>query len=103
MSARKQEAIANERGQAMVHQFHLERLRILKAELRKDQTPEEQMRVFDEMRDLNSNVLLKDTENKRFISAQFDKILAAAGVTAVAFIAVVSVAARSGDKPTLGA
>jgi hypothetical protein len=61
------------------------------------------MRVLDEIRDVNSNALLKDTENKRFISAQFDKKLAAAGVTAAAVIAVVFASARSGNRPTLGA
>jgi len=94
---------SNARGQEMVHQIHIERLGILKAELREDPTPEERMRVLDEIRDVNSNALLKDTENKRFISAQFDKKLAAACVTAAAVIAVVFAAARSGDKPTLGA
>jgi hypothetical protein len=94
---------SNARGQEMVHQIHLEHLEILKAELlRKDLTAEERMRVYKEIRDVNSNALLKDTENKRFISALFDKTLAA-GVTAAAVIAVVVVAARSGDKPTLGA
>ena len=92
----------NARGQEMVHQIHLERLGILKAELRKDLTPEERMRVLDEIRDVNSNALLKDTENKRFISALFDKKLAAAGLTAAAIVVVLALA-RSGDKPTLGA
>jgi hypothetical protein len=97
------ELTANTRGQEMVHEIHLERLGILKAELRKDLTPEERMRVLDEIRDVNSNALLKDTENKRFISAQFDKKLAAVGLTTAALIAFLFVAARSGDKPTLGA
>ena len=78
----------------MVHQIHVERLRILKAELRKDPTPEERTRLLDEIRDVNSNTLLKDTENKRFISAQLDKTLAAIGLTAAAVIAIVF-AARS--------
>ena len=95
--------LSNARSQEMVHQIHLKRLRILKDELDKDLTPEERMRVLDEIREVNSNVLLKDTENKRFISAQFDKILATAGVTAAAVIAVVFAVTRSGDKPTLGA
>jgi hypothetical protein len=95
--------MSNARGQMMVHQIHLERLGILKAELRKDLTPEERMRVLDEIREVNSNALSNDTENKRFISALFDKKLAAAGLTAAAVIAVVFAAARSGEKPALGA
>ena len=93
---------SNARGQEMVHQVHVERLRIIKAELGKENlTPEERLRLLDEIRDVNSNALLKDTENKRFISAQFEKKLAAAGLTAVALIAIVFAAGSSGHKPTL--
>jgi hypothetical protein len=79
----------------MVHEIHLERLGILKAELEKDLSPEERMRVFDDIRDVNLNALLKDTENKRFISALFEKAMAAAGVTAVAVMAVVVAVRRA--------
>lgn len=79
----------------MVHEIHLERLGILKAELEKDLSPEERMRVFDDIRDVNLNSLLKDTENKRFISALFEKAMAAAGVTAVAVMAVVVAVRRA--------
>lgn len=94
---------SNARGQEMVHQIHAKRLEILEAELRKDLTPEQWLRVLDDIQDVNSNALLKDTENKRFISEQLDKKLAAAGVAAAAVIAVVFAAVKSGDKTTLGA
>jgi len=94
---------SNARGQEMVHEIHLQRLEILKDELGKDLTPEERMRVLDEIKDVNSNALLKDTENKRFLSAQYDRKLAAAVVTAAAFFVFVFAAARSGDKPPLRA
>jgi hypothetical protein len=86
---------SNARGQEMVHEIHRERLGILKAELEKDLTPEERMRVFDDIRDVNLNALLKDTENKRFISALFEKTMAAVGVTAVAVMAVVVAVRRA--------
>jgi hypothetical protein len=94
---------SNARSQEMVHEIHLKRLEILEAELDKDLTPEDRMRVLEEIQDVNSNALLKDTENKRFISAQFDKKLAMAGAAFATVIAVVFAAARSGDKPTPGA
>ena len=62
------------------------------------------MRVLDDIREVNSNALSKDSENKRFISEQLEKKLAAAaGLAAAAVIAVVFAAAKSGDKRTLGA
>ena len=36
---------------------------MLKGELDKDLSPEERMRVLDDIRDVNSNSLLKDSEN----------------------------------------
>ena len=86
---------SNERGQEMVHQIHLERQRILEAELGKDLTPEERMRVLDDFRDVNSNALLKDTENKRFISEQLDKKLVAGVVIVLGVIAIGFAAGRS--------
>ena len=95
---------SNARGQEMVQEVHLERFAILKAELDKDLTPEQWMRVLDDMGEVNSNALSKDSENKRFISEQLEKKLAAAaGLAAAAVIAVVFAAAKSGDKRTLGA
>ena len=79
---------SNARGHEMVHQIHLERLRILEAELDKDLTPEERMRVLDDIRDVNLNALSKDTENKKFISEQFDKALALVRMTVAAVIGV---------------
>ena len=86
---------SNARGQEMVHQIHLERLGILKAELRKDLTPEERLRVLDEVRDVNLNTLLKDTENKRFISEQLEKKLAAGVLIFLSVIALGFAAGKS--------
>jgi hypothetical protein len=91
---------SNARSQEMVHEIHRGTLEALRAELDKDLTPEERMRVFDEIRDLNLNVRLKDTENKAFLAAQFDKRLAVAGGAFVTVIAIVLAAVRSGAKPT---
>ena len=94
---------SNARSQEMVHEIQRQRLEILKDELGKDLTPEERMRVLDEIKDVHSNALLKDTENKTFLSGLYDKKLAAAGVTGLAFLAFVFAAGRSGGKPPLGA
>lgn len=94
---------SNEQSQERVHQIHLERLAVLKAELGKDLTPKERMRVLDDIREINSNALSKDSENKRFISEQLEKKLETAGYAAAVLIAVVVVAAKSGDKGMLGA
>jgi hypothetical protein len=87
----------------MVHQVHLERLGILKAELRKDMTRRSQCASWTRSGTSTRTHCGKDTENKRFISAQLDKKLTAAALTAAAFAAVVFAAARSGNKSTLGA
>jgi hypothetical protein len=93
----------NTRGQEIVHEIELERLKILKSELDKDLTPEAWGRVLDEIRDVHAKALLHDTDNKKFISEQLDKTLAAAGVAVAAVAAVVFAAVRSGQKPTLAA
>ena len=94
---------SNARSQEMVHQVHLERLAILKAELAKDLSPEERMRVLDDIRDVNSSAFLKDTENKNFLAEQFDKRLAVVVVVAATLAAVVFVATKSGHKPGVSA
>jgi hypothetical protein len=89
---------ANAHGQDAVDQIHRQRLEILRAELEKDLTPEQWTRVLDDMREINVNALLKDTENKKFISDQFHATLATVGAAVVAVGAVVFVAIKSGDK-----
>lgn len=87
----------------MLHQVHLDRLAILKGELDKDLSPEERMRVLDDIRDVNSNALLKDSENKKFLSEQFDKKLGMAlAATATVAAAVVAIM-KSGGRPGGGA
>lgn len=90
---------SNERSQEMVHQIHLARLSMLKGELDKDLSPEERMRVLDDIRDVNSNSILKDSENKNFLSEQFDKKLGvtlAAGATVVTAVVAIM---KSGGRP----
>lgn len=94
---------SNARSQEMVHQVHLERLAILKAELAKDLSPEERMRVLDDIREVNSSALLKDTENKKFLAEQLDKRLGVIVATVATLAAVVFAAAKSGHKPGVGA
>ena len=62
---------SNERSQALVHEIHLEQLAILKAELDKDLTPDERMRVLDDIREVGEKSAAKDTENKEFLAEQF--------------------------------
>jgi ABC-type Zn uptake system ZnuABC Zn-binding protein ZnuA len=94
---------SNARILEMVHQVHLERLAILKAELDKDPSPEERMRVLDDIREVNLSALLKDTENKKFLAEQFDKILGVVVASAATLAAVVFAAIKSGHKPGVGA
>lgn len=93
---------SNARSMEMVHQIHLERLAILKAELDKDLDPEERLHVLEDIRDVHSSALLKDTENKKFLSEQFDKRLGVALAAAVSVVAVVFAATKSGNKPGVG-
>lgn len=91
---------ANTRGLEMVHEVHMERLAILRAELEKDLSVDERLRVLDDIGQINSQALEKDTENKTFLSEQFDKRLAMAGGLALTVVAVVLGAA--GHKRGLG-
>lgn len=86
----------------MLHQINLERLAILKAELDKDLGPEERLGVLEGIREVHSSALLKDTENKKFLSEQFDKRLGVALAAAVSVVAVVFAATKSGSKPGVG-
>lgn len=91
---------ANTRGLEMVHEVRMERLAILRAELEKDLSPEERLRILGEVQDIDFQAGLKDTENKTFLSDQFDKRLAMAGGLALTVIAVV--VGVSGQKRGLG-
>lgn len=93
---------SNERGLEMVHQFHMEHLNILKAELDRDLSDEQRLHVWDQIREVNVNVLQSNTENKRFLSEQFDKRLATTAAASAAILTIVVAAARSGNIPKLG-
>lgn len=91
---------ANDRSQAMVHEIHLARLAILRAELDKDLSPEERLRVLDGIRDVNDRACANDSENKRFLAACHDKTLVAVivfGVLTVVFVGA-RVAVKAGGK-----
>ena len=94
---------SNERSQEMVHRVHLERLSILRGELDENLSPEERIRVLDDIRDVNSNAISKDTENKRFLSEQFDKKLGVALAAGATVAAVVVAVLKSGGRPGGGA
>jgi hypothetical protein len=93
---------SDSRSREMVHEIHIQRLMILKAELGKDLSPEQRIRVYDDIREVNSNVLAKDSESKRFLSEQFDKRLQMVLGTAVTVAAVVATVARSGNRSGTG-
>lgn len=80
---------SNERSHARVHEIHLERLTILKAELDKDLTPDERMRVLDYLRDVCETSAAKDTENKEFLSEQLNKKAITTVVTVLALLVFV--------------
>jgi hypothetical protein len=94
---------SNARSQEMVHQIHLERLAILKAELAKDLSPEEWMRVLGDIREVHLSAVLKDTENKKFLAEQFDKRLGVVVSAIATLAAVLFAAAKSGHKPGVSA
>lgn len=80
---------SNERSQARVHEIHLEQLAILKAELDKDLTPDEHMRVLDDFREVGEKSAAKDTENKEFLAEQFTKKAITTVVTVLALLVFV--------------
>lgn len=80
---------SNERSQANVHEIHLERLAILKAELDKELTPDERMRVLDDIREVGESSAAKDTENKGFLAEQFTMKALSTAVTVLALLVFV--------------
>lgn len=93
---------SNERGQEMVHQFHMERLALLRTELDRDLSDEQRLHVWNQIREVNANVLRSNTEHRQFLSEQFDKRLATAVAASAAILTIVVAAARSGNVPRLG-
>lgn len=95
---------SNERSQASVHEIHLERLAILKAELDKDLTPDERMRVLDDIREVSEKSADKDTENKEFLAEQLNKKGITTVVTVLALLVFVGarVLLQTGGDRTAG-
>lgn len=90
---------SNSRSMEMVHQVHMERLALLGTELVKDLGADERLRLLSEVRDVHASALRKDTENKKFLSEQFEKRLTGVLAGALAMCAVVYAAAnRAGSK-----
>lgn len=89
---------SNARSMEMDHLIRMERLAILRAELDKDLSPEVRLRVLHDIRDVHESADQKDTENKKFLSEQFEKRLGAGLVVAASVAAVVFGVAKSGAK-----
>ena len=89
---------SNARSMEMVHEVRMARLELLKGELSKDVSPEERLYLVSEVREVHVDALAKDTENKRFLSEQFDKRLMGVLAGAVALAGVVYAAAKAGAK-----
>lgn len=89
---------SNARSMEMLHEVQMQRLELLRAELGKDVSPEDRLRLLAEVRDVHASAQAKDTENKAFLAEQFDKKLwvAVAGVAALG--AAVFAAAKAGVK-----
>jgi hypothetical protein len=95
---------SNSRSMEMVHEVHMERLALLGTELTKALSADERLRLHSEVRDVHASALAKDTENKRFLSEQFEKRLTGVLACSLAVGAVVYAASnRAGSKkPVIG-
>lgn len=91
---------SNTRSMEIVHEARMEWARGLTAELDRDLSPEERMRVYECMREIELSASQKDTENKKFLAEQYDKRLAAtvALATTVAFIVAFSTRKSRGKQ-----
>lgn len=90
---------SNARSMEMVHEVHMVRLELLKGELsRVDLNADQRLLLVNEVRDVHVSALTKDTENKKFLSEQFDKRVMGVVAGAVALAAVVFAAAKAGSK-----
>ena len=83
---------ANDHSMEDAHQIGMERLAILKAELNKDLSPGDRLRLLAEIRDVHERALAKDSDNKKFLGEQFTKMAAAA--LAAVVLSLVFVGAR---------
>jgi hypothetical protein len=90
---------SNARSMEMVHEVHMARLALLKGELgREDLSADDRLHLVNEAREVHADALAKDTENRRFLSEQFDKRLTGVVAGALALAAVVFAAAKAGSK-----
>ncbi len=90
---------SNARSMEMVHEVHLARLDLLRGELERDGlSVDERRHLVNQVREVHADALAKDTENKRFLSEQFDKRLVGVVAGALALAAVVFAAAKAGSK-----
>jgi hypothetical protein len=94
---------ANTRSQDNLHALHMARLDILRAQLDKDLDPEERLRVYDDIREVNANALQVDQHNRRFLSEQLEKKLMATVAASIGVAAVVVTVAKAGHKPLAAA
>lgn len=85
-------------SRSMVHAVHLRRLYILEAELEKNLTPEQWVRVLDDIREVNSNELDVDAQGNRWLSDSLKTKLAGAAAVALGIAAIVLTASKSGGK-----
>lgn len=86
----------------MVHAVHMKRLEILKAELEKDLTPEQWVRVLDDLREVNANELDVDAQGSRWLSDSLKAKLAVSAAAAFGLAAVVLTVSKSGSKAGTG-
>lgn len=93
---------SNARSMEMVHQVHMVRLELLKGELgRKELSANERRHLLNEVREVHADALARDTENKMYLSEQFDKRIMGAFASAVALAAVVFAGTKAGSKQSV--
>lgn len=91
---------SNARSMDGLHDLDMSVLAALREELAKDLTPEERVRVLDQIREVHERAHVKDTENKKFLGEQFEKRLGVGLAVAAAVVAVVFGVTKSGGKST---
>jgi hypothetical protein len=96
---------SNARSMEMLHEVHKARLELLKVELgREDLSAEQRMILVNEVREVHVSARAKHTENKKFLSEQFDKKVMGVVAGAIALAVVVFAAAGPGSrKPVFAA
>lgn len=80
------------------HEVHPRRLQILEAELEEELTPEQWLRVLEDIREVNSNELDVDAEGNRWLSDSLKTNLAGAAAVALGSAAIVLTASKPGSR-----